>query len=275
MKNIGIKLAAVAFLCLSTPAFAGKGGSAKKIEAAYASNSIDAIIAEVERTEALICGECIDVMTRMTEDARYQVREVAGWWFAKRPTLVKMMAEQFAGELATGTSVQVRNAADFLGAARRIERLPQLAAAIGREVNAEAKLAIVRAVKQIGSNKGNAVLSTAMTDANASVRAAAIRAYRDLRNQTDFAPAVALLGDSDATVRAEAAAVVGGRRHAAATATLETLVVSDPDPIVRKNAAWALGRIGSASSRTALLQATNDKSVYVRGVAQASLTSLR
>lgn len=278
MKNIGIKLAAVTFLALftATPAVAGKGGSAAKIEAAVASRSVDAIIAEVERAEALMCNECIDVMTRLTADSRYEVREVAAWWFAKRPTLMRVMVEQFTTELLSGSSIEARNAADFLGGTRHVKALPTLQTAIGRaELDAAAKRAIVGAVKQLGTTKGNAILAVAMTDADAGVRAAAARAYRDLRGQTDGAPVAGLLSDADATVRAEAATVMGGLVYAGATAKLEALVVSDPSPIVRKNAAWALGKIGSASSRAALTQASNDPSSYVKLTARAALSQLR
>ena len=267
-----LKLAAVGFLALASgPAFAGKGGSVAKIQAAVASSSVDAIIAEVERTEALMCDPCIDVMTRLTADPRYPVREVAGWWFAKRPTVLKLMQDQFTAELLAGSSLEVRNAADFLGASTSYAALPQLRAAIRRGVDREAKLAIVRAVDRIGNLGGNDVLGVAMADSDAAVRAAAASAWRDLRGQTSAAPVVALLGDGDATVRAEAAAVVGGMRQSDATVALEALVVDDPSPLVRKNAAWALGRIGASSSRTALSRAANDRSGFVRLTARAAL----
>ena len=53
MKNIGIKLAAVAFLIgvAGSPALAGKGGGARNIRDAIQTTSVDAIIAEVERAE--------------------------------------------------------------------------------------------------------------------------------------------------------------------------------------------------------------------------------
>jgi hypothetical protein len=125
MKNI-IKLAAVTFLvCAATPAFAGKGGSAGKIKAAVATNSSDAIIAEVERAESLMCEECIGVMTNLTEHSRYEVREVAAWWFAKRTTAHRVMAEVFTAELVSGSSLEVRNAADFLGASSTFKALPR------------------------------------------------------------------------------------------------------------------------------------------------------
>jgi hypothetical protein len=275
MKNIGIKLVAVAFLLAAGPASAGRGGSAANINAAVATGSVDAIVAEVERAEHLMCDACIDTLTRLTAHARYEVREVAAWWFAKRPTYHKLMADQFISELGSGTSLEVRNAADFLGASSTFRSLPALRSAIRRDVNVEAKLAIVRATELLANLGGNEVLQVAMTDGNAQVRAAGARAWREIRGQVNAAPVVPLLADPDAVVRAEAATVIGGLKDATATGALERLVVSDASPLVRKNAAWALGKIGAASSRTALTQAANDKSGFVRMTARASLAKLR
>jgi HEAT repeat protein len=276
MKNIRIKLAAVAFVLLATPAFAGKGGGAANIKSAIQSRSVDAIIAEVERAEGLNCGECVQLITNLTEDSRYEIREVAAWWFAKRPAMAKMMAEGFVQDLGTGGSLAVRNAADFLGATITFTSLPQLRSAITRtDLNAEAKVALVRAVKTMAHIDGNFVLLTAMGDADAGVRAAAVNAWREIRGQTSASPVVALLADSDATVRAEAATVVGGMLDATARVSLENLVARDADPVVRRNAAWALGKLGQSASRDVLYAATTDKSGLVRMVAKASLASLR
>lgn len=276
MKNIAIKLAAVAVLALApSAALAGKGGSAARIQAAVASSSADAIIAEVERTEALMCSECVQIMTNLTEDSRYAVREVAGWWFAKRPALRDVLATQFAGDLPQGDTIKVRNAADFLGRTRTYKVLPQLVATMHRgDLGPEAKLALVRAVGFMAHIDGNEVLTTAMTDSDASVRAAAVTAWRDVRGQTTAQPIVARLGDSDASVRARAATVVGGMREQSARPALEALVVSDPDTFVRSNAAWALGQLGDAASRAALVQASSDHSGLVSSVAKASLATL-
>lgn len=276
MKNIGTKIAAVAFvLFAASPAFAGKGGSAGLIRSAIQSGSVDAITAEIERAESLICSECVPLVTNLLEDDRYEVREVAAWWFAKRPALRDIMAAQFTDELATGNTIKTRNAADFLGRTKTYKSLPTLRAAISRDVGAEAKVAMVRAVKFMAHKDGNPVLVTAMSDGNATVRAAAVNAWRDIRGQKTAAAVVGLLGDSDATVRAEAATVVGAMGETSGRAQLELLVVSDADPIVRRNAAWALGKVGTSASRAALTTASADESGLVRMVARVSLASVK
>lgn len=277
MKNNSMKLAAVAFLALvASPAFAGKGGSAGKIKAAIQSGSVDAITAEVERAESLSCSECVQMVTNLLEDNRYAVREVAAWWFAKRPALQNMVAVTMVDDLANGGTIKVRNAADFLGRSVTYTSLPNLRAAIHRDnIGPEAKLALVRAVSYMGHLGGNEVLTTAMADSDAGVRAAAATAWRDILGQTSAAPVVGLLTDSDAGVRAAAATVVGGMGHVAAAAQLEIMVVGDADPVARRNAAWALGKLGQQSSRVALAKASTDQSGLVRMVARAALASLK
>ena len=276
MKNIGIKIAAVAVLAFApSAAFAGKGGSAAAIDAAVSSGSTDAIVAEVERAESLLCPQCIQTMTNLTEDSRFAVREVAAWWFARRPALKDMLASQFADDLTTGDTIKVRNAADFLGRTRTFTALPQLRTAIHRsDLGSEGKLALVRAAGFMAHTGGNEVLTTAMADRDASVRAAAVVAWRDMLGQKTAQPVVGLLGDADANVRAQAAGVIGGMLEQSARPALEALVVGDPDSAVRRNAAWALGQLGNAGSRAALLQATADKSGLVSGVAKAALAGL-
>lgn len=278
MTNMTKKLAAVVFSLAAavSPAYAGRGGSADLIKSAVASGSIDAIVAEVERSEKLMCEACLDTMIALTEHERYEVREVAAWWFAKRPGAKKIMVDQMNDDLALGGSIKVRNAADFVGRVREFASLDELKTAIVRtDIDGDAKVAIVRAVGFMAHPKGNDILKLAMTDANAPVRAAAAVAWRDILGQTNATPIVSLLSDGDARVRAEAATVVGAYGERTARATLEALVLGDPDPFVRRNAAYALGRIGSWESSAALTAATFDSSGIVRGVAKGALTALK
>src|SRR5688572_12092443 len=169
MKNIKFAAVLVLGLLTASPAFAGKGGSAGLIRTAVQSGSVDAIVAEIERAESLMCEPCVGVVTNLLEDDRYAVREVAAWWFAKRPALKDMLATQMLAELDTGGTIAVRNAADFLGRTMTYTSLPALRIAITRtDLGSEAKLAMVRAVKYMGNQGGNAVLMTAMTDGDAT-----------------------------------------------------------------------------------------------------------
>lgn len=268
-------LTSLVLLLSATPSLAGKGGSAGQIKSAVASGSVDAIIAEIERAEALVCPECVDVMTNLLDHPRYEVREAAGWWFAKRPALKAAMVEQMVNDLGVGTGTSVRNAADFLGAVRATDRLPALSATYDRGVSAEARLAIVRAAGAIASSNGNALLQKGFADADGAVRLMATTSWRDMRGQSGAAPLVPLLSDSDAVVRAEAAATIGGLREQSGRTRLEALVTSDSDATVRRNAAWALGELGSRESAAALDAASKDASPLVRGVARAARRALR
>ncbi len=278
MKNLSKKLAAVAFVLCTTavPAFAGRGGSAGLIKSAVASGSVDAIVAEVERSEKLMCEECLDTMIALTEHPRAEVRDVAAWWFAKRPGAAKIMVSQMKDDLALGGSIKVRNAADFVGRIRDFEALPNLQTALSRtDINAEAKVAIVKAVGFMAHPDGNAILTTAMSDGAPEVRAAAATAWRDILGQVTARPLIGLLSDGDARVRAQAATVLGAYGELDARVTLEQLVMHDSDVFVRRNAAWALGRIGRIESSIALTFALQDSSGLVRGVARGAIASLR
>ncbi len=260
----------------SSAAYAGVGGSNAAIKAAVAAGSTDAILAEIERSEGLICTECVDTVTALTDHNSYVVREAAAWWFAKRPSLATMMTAQMVDDLALPDSRKVRNAADFIGSARSFDAIGALATAMSRtDINAEAKLAIVRAVGVMGKKSGNPVLAAGMQNPDAGVRTQALLAWRDMRGQSDAAPVVTLLGDADAAVRSEAATVIGSFKQSNARAMLEQLVVQDGNAVVRRNAAWALGKIGDRASRVALTTASQDKSPLVSGVARAALVSLK
>jgi hypothetical protein len=272
------KLATVAALVVASAAsprvYAGKGGSEELIVAAIKSGSVDAIIAEVEKAESLVCDECMTTVTDLLSDNRFAVREVAAWWVAKRPGLLHQLAQKYMTQF-DGDSISVRNAADFLGRTRQYPALPVMEKAMSRtDLSVEAKLALVGAVGYMAHVKGNKALQIAMHDPAAEVRSAAVLAYRNILEQRDVDPVVPLLEDSDAGVRGNAATVVGAFAVKAAVKPLMVMVVKDPDPMARRNAAWALGKIGDRDARVALNIATFDQSALVRGVAKVSLTQL-
>ncbi len=263
-------------LSFTSVAHAGRGGSAPRIENAIRTGSVDAIIAELERAERLICDACTPIVSELLDHDRYELREAAAWWFARRPVLKSELTARSIADLQGSDTRLARNAADVLGTFRHPQAIAALAAAVTRSaLGPEARAAAARALGTIGNPRGTAALTAAMADGDASVRLAAAGAWAKVRTQRGAAPVVALLADADAEVRARAAGVVGALREPSARAALETALAADADPNVRRNAAWALGRLGDTASRAALTAATADPSSLVRATAKAAIVELR
>jgi HEAT repeat protein len=275
-KITKLLVAAVAMVALGGTASAGRGGSAAKIQNAINTTSTDAIIAELERAERLICDACIAPVMDLLDDDRYAVREAAAWWFARRPAMKVALTERSIEDLAGSDSRLARNAADILGTFRHPVAIPALSEAVTRtDLSAEARQHIARALGTIGHRDANPALEAAMGDADENVRAEALVAWVAVRNQADATVAAGLVSDESALVRSKAAAVVGELREASARAALEAQLASDDSAVVRRNAAWALGRIGDPQSRAALEAATDDPSSLVRMTAQSAIYQLR
>jgi hypothetical protein len=271
-----IASAALALLVSQGVAQAGRGGSASRIKNAVATGSVDAIIAEVERAEHLVCQDCRDPMMALLEHDRYEIREVAGWWFAKRPSLKKMLIPGMQADLASASDLDVRNAADFLGTVRDLGSVDALTAVLqGGTAAADARLHVIRGLGRIGATTANPGITLGMSDADARVRREALIAWAAVLGQSDAGNAINLATDGNSQVRARACAVVGQFRDGRARAALEQVVLSDADPAVRRNAAWALGRIGERASRPVLETASQDPSGLVRRTARAAITLLR
>ncbi len=266
----------VAVLAFAGTANAGRGGSAARIQNAINTNSTDAIIAEIERAERLVCDACIAPVMGLLDDDRYEVREAAAWWFARRPVMKEALTEQSLLDLAGSDSLQARNAADILGTFQHPDAVSALAtAAVRADLSAEARQHAVRALGVIGVPAANDALTAAMDDSDATVRYEALKSWIAIRGQADAGGAVGLVDDADATVRAKAAAVVGEMRDADGRVALEQQLATDSDPVVRRNAAWALGRIGDEASRDVLEVAKNDESSLVRLTARAAIYKLQ
>jgi len=278
MKTISLLAAAIAgtLTLASGTATAGRGGSAARIKDAIRSGSVDAIVAEVERAERLTCPGCVEPLMEALDDSRYEVREVAAWWFARRPSVAASFIDRSMTDL-TGTDGKLaRNAADFLGVFANAKHVAPLSAALARtDLSSEARAHAALALGRIGTKGADPALAAAMTTGDATVKVAAIQAWLAIRNQTGAAPIAALVRDADANVRAQAAGAVGRLREASARAALEVVLASDADAVVRRNAAWALGRIGDPGSRAALTAAANDPSPLVGATAKAALAALR
>ncbi len=279
MTNLKRNILAAAVVGLLTfaggTAEAGRGGSASRIQNAVATGSVDAIIAELERAERLTCDACTPTVLDLLDHDRYELREAAAWWIARRPVLKNQLHARSVADLAGSDSRLARNAADILGTFRHPQAIGALAAAATRtDLAPEARMAAVRALGTIGHRDANAALTAAMADGDASVRLAAATSWLQVRKQASAGAVVGLVTDADATVRAKAAGVIGELRDGSGRLALEAALAGDADPNVRRNAAWALGRIKDAASRAALTAATTDPSPLVRQTARAALAGL-
>ena len=269
--------ASAALLMFTPPAHAGRGGSPQAIASAIASGSPDAIKSELERAEYLMCAACVDSVLPLVDSGDAGVREVAGWWLARRGSGRQVFRDMLT-RLGQPDSVKARNAADVLGAFANPQAIDALGAGLSNPLfDAEARAAMAQALGAIRRPAAAMPLRTALTDSEATVRAAALSAIRKVDGFRDGSVAVPLLTDASEGVRVQAIFTVAELRTSAAAPGLIQILQSDPSPSVRKRAAWALGEIRAPASVAgpALNQAAqSDASPLVRALASAAVSSL-
>lgn len=278
MNNLKLWILGSFAVALALPgvAQAGRGGSPQAIQQAIAANSVDAIQAELERAEHLVCAACVDLVMPLVDHADYRVRKVAAWWLARRAVAGQVQVAML-NRLSQSDSTAARNAADVLGELHNPSSVPALGAALSNPIfSGEARAAMAQALGTIGRPACATPLTAALSDQEPKVRAAALVALRGIPGFRDGSGPAALVGDADPTVRAEAAVTVGNFRYAAGAAAL-VAALGDPSADVRKKAAWALGEIHApASVAGAALSnaATSDSSAAVRSLAHVAVTKL-
>jgi HEAT repeat protein len=263
---------------------AGHNGSPALIKSAIDSNSVDAIAAELERSEYLVCGACSDMVMPLVDNLDYRVRKVAAWWIARRG-ISRQVYVAMLGRLSQPDSVLARNAADVIGELGYTSAIPALSAALSNPIySAEARAAMARALGSLGQPEATPALLDALGSADPAVKAAALGALRQIQGFRQGGVAAPLLGDADEQVRAEAALTLGavlrtgktGAQSAGVESLLATLA-NDPSANVRKKAAWSLGEMGAPASLAAAgLQAavSSDANPAVRSLAQAAISKL-
>jgi len=265
-------------------AHAGRGGSPGLIKAAIESNSVDAIEAELERSEYLVCGACTDLVVPLVDHLDYRVRKVAAWWIARRG-ISKQVYVNMLGRLSQPDSFQARNAADVLGELGYAGAVPALSAALSNPIfTPEARAASARALGSIGKPAAFPALVTALSSPDPEVKAASLASLRQIQGFQQPDAAAALLTDADETVRGEAALTLGtvlrvGKAgvQSGGVSQLLTVLASDPSVDVRKKAAWSLGEMGAPVTQAAPVletAANSDSSPAVRSLARVAISKL-
>lgn len=256
---------------------AGRGGSPQAIQLAISSGSPDAIKAELERSEFLVCGACVDLVKPLIDHSDAGIRQVAAWWLARRAVSREVRLEML-NRLSQPDSTAARNAADVLGEFHYVSSIPALSAALSNPIySGEARAAMAKALGTINRPTVVAPLTAALGDSDAQVKTGALLALQKIPGLRDGSAIVPLVGDGDAGVRAEAVTTLGMFRAQQGTTALVNALENDPSATVRKRAAWALGEAhADAAVAGAPLQtaAASDPSPFVRSLATAALTKL-
>jgi hypothetical protein len=279
MTKLGIATfsAVLAVGAVSGTALAGHGGSYAAIRQAVDANSIDAIQAELERAEHLVCAGCTDLVVPLIDHPSYRVRQAAGWWLARRGVSHGPVYASMLNRLAQPDSLLARNAADVLGEFRAASAIPALSAGLTNPIfTGEARAAMAHALGQIGIHDVAAPLTQALGDRDPFVKAASLQALREVDGFHDGMVAVPLVQDPDPIVRGEAATTIGVMHTQGASPALVG-ALSDPEVLVRKKAAWALGNVGApAAIAGPALQtaAASDPNPFVRSLAQVAISKL-
>ena len=270
-------VALVAAAMFSGPPVAARGGSPQAIQSAIAANSVDAIQAELERSEYLVCAGCTDMVLPLVDHLSYRVRQAAAWWLARRATSHDVYVAMLT-RLSQPDSVKARNAADVLGEFKYAAAIPALGAALSNPIfTGEARAAMAQALGAIGRSAAAAPLTQALADSEPLVKAASLQALRTVDGFHDGTVAIPLLADADELVRGEAAVTIGMLHAQPAASALVQVVAHDPSALARRKAAWSLGEIGAPASIAgdALEQAAGgDANPFVRSLAAAAIGKL-
>src|SRR5450432_2640683 len=276
-KRLAVVTSFGLILAAGQGAYAGRGGSPQAIQQAISANSVDAIQAELERAEFLVCSACVDLVTPLVDHPDARVRQVAAWWLARR-AVSRQVQTAMITRLSQPDSTAALNAADVLGELHTVSSIPALGAALSNPIfSGAARAEMAKALGTIGRPAGTPFLTAALADSDAQVRASSLVALRTIRGNRDGSVALALVSDGDEKVRAQAVTTLGMFKYAGGATVLAGALANDPSADVRKKAAWALGEFGaSAAVAGGPLQtaASNDPSPLVRSLSRAALTKL-
>jgi hypothetical protein len=159
-----------------------------------------------------------------------------------------------------------RRAADGLRVLGSRNAAPLVAAALGREEDAEVKAALLAALGALAEPSAADLALRELSDARPAVRAAALEAASALAKERAAPQLAAALGDHSPLVRRRAAVLLGFTAGDTAEDAL-VAALSDRDPGVARTAAVALSGRPSARAQGALARALEHPEPEVRRAA--------
>jgi HEAT repeat protein len=217
--------------------------------------------ATLEYGERVLCEACVKPLyDKLLASGDRRVRELSAWWLRRQPFAAPLVLAKLRVTVKQDTNPERRaRAAEALGEMVDPGSLPVLGDAALEDKDASVRAASARALARLNSPGAAAVLGDVLSDQATTVKIAALDVLITVGGFRDYELLLPLLGDADAGVRTRAARLLGEHRVSAAETTLVAVLKGDESTAARKAAAWALGRIGGASGRDALLAAAKQE----------------
>jgi HEAT repeat protein len=242
--------------------------------------SPSAIWQALEHGEKVECLDCIPAVEKLLYDGNSKNREIAAWWLRRRIFGVFGQGEVYSrtvDTLKTHADASTRaRAAEALGEFLDSAGVPHVAASLLADSEPVVRAASARALDRLNTPGPNGELAKALGDRDESVRIAALGAAMHVHGFTDVAAVARLAYDDSAVVRRHAAGALGQMRARDSVTALIglTSAAQESDAKTRASAAHALGLIGDASARDALMAAMSDPDSFVRDAARVALRRL-
>jgi HEAT repeat protein len=248
-----------------------------RIKSAAAGKSMMAIWQTLEHGEKVECTDCIPSVAELLYDANPRTREISAWWLRRRIFGVfgpGEVYEQTVNTLATDPDpIRRQYAANALGEFLAFPGINAVATALQKDQDAGVRAAAAAALGRLGDH-GNGALSGAFGDADPLVRLAALKSAGRINGFKDAAGASRLANDPDATVRRNTADLLGSLRSKDGYDALAQMA-GDADPEVRNAAAHSLGALHDPRAVPILTGlSTSDPNGLVRDQAAIALKRL-
>jgi hypothetical protein len=236
----------------------------------------------LEHGEKLECLSCIPVVSKLLYNSHEKTREISAWWLRRRIFGVFGPGQVYEQTLKNAVDQEQSEttrayAVNALGEFLSLSGVPAISQAITSDESPLVRKAAVAALARLNSSGQNGELTLALGDSDELVRLTALQAATHINSFSDVEAVVGLVSDPSPLVRRRAAESLGVLKAGDALAGLIALSSpeQEPDAGVRAAAIWALGQIGDAAARDAILAAEHDSDDFVRNAAAVAIRRLR
>ena len=232
----------------------------------------------LEHGEKVECLDCIAPVSKLLYDDNSKTREISAWWLRRRIFGVFGPGQIYSQVVATlndPAQPEKRRAyaAEALGEFLTSAGTPHVARAVIDDTSALVRAGAVRALQRLNSAGPNGELAVALSDPDEQVRLAAIHASTRINVFRDVDQVALRIDDESSAVRTRAIEALGALRARDAVVGLIAKLSpsNESSASVRAAAAAALGEIGDAAARGAVLTASeSDTDRFVRDAARVA-----